>query len=372
MIYEFTKEEYYMDMALNLAEKGRGLVSPNPLVGAVIVKEDKVISTGYHKRYGDLHAEAMAIENATEDLSGSEIYVNLEPCSHYGNQPPCAMAIVNSGIKKVYIGTKDPNPLVAGKGIEILESNGIEVVIGVLEERCLELNKVFFHYIKTKRPYTILKYAMSRDGKIACSTGDSKWITNIQARKDVHETRNNTKAILVGVNTVITDNPSLNTRLENKETSYPIRILCDTNLRTPIESTVVTTAKTQSTIIATAVKNTSLYQPYEELGCKVIKVNKKNETLDIKHLLEILGSLSIDSLLIEGGGSINWSFVEENLIDEVHCYIGSIIIGGKESKSPVDGTGFSNISKCLKLKNISIENFSDDILIKDKVIKGGF
>ena len=222
----------YMKIALELAKKGCGFVNPNPMVGAVIVKGDEMIGMGYHEKYGNLHAERNAILSCKKSPKGATLYVTLEPCCHYGKTPPCTEAIIESGISKVVIGSSDPNPLVQGQGVNILRNNGIKVIENVLKEECDEINKAFFHYIKTKTPYVVMKYAMTIDGKIATYTGKSKWVTGEEARQNVHKDRHKYSAIMVGVGTVLADNPMLNCRIE--ECKNPIRIICDTNLRTPI------------------------------------------------------------------------------------------------------------------------------------------
>ena len=226
-----------MKHAVELAKKGEGFTNPNPLVGAVIVKDGKIIGEGYHKCYGQLHAERDALKNATESTEGADIYVTLEPCSHHGKQPPCCEALVEAGIKTVYVGSDDPNPLVSGNGYKYLEDNGVKVIRGILKDECDKLNEIFFHYITNKRPYVIMKAAMSIDGRTASYTGDSKWISNELSRENVHRTRKRVAAIMVGINTVINDNPILNCRCENP--SHPIRIVCDSNLRIPLDCQLV-------------------------------------------------------------------------------------------------------------------------------------
>ncbi|MBD8974028.1 MAG: bifunctional diaminohydroxyphosphoribosylaminopyrimidine deaminase/5-amino-6-(5-phosphoribosylamino)uracil reductase RibD, partial [Clostridiales bacterium] len=244
-------EEKYMRRAIELAKSGVGKVNPNPLVGAVIVKDGQIISEGYHAKYGDLHAERNAFRNLknAEEAKGAEMYVTLEPCCHQGKQPPCTQAIIEHGIRKVYVGSNDPNALVAGKGIRQLREAGIEVETEVLKEECDALNPVFFHYITTKTPYVLMKYAMTLDGKIATRTGHSKWISGEESRARVQQTRNALKGIMVGIGTVLNDDPMLTCRIPDGRD--PIRIICDSKLRIPLSSQVVTTAKEIPTIVAT-------------------------------------------------------------------------------------------------------------------------
>ena len=240
-------EEKYMRRAIALAEKGTGFTNPNPLVGAVIVRDGRVIGEGYHERYGDLHAERNALKNVTEDPMGATMYVTLEPCCHHGKQPPCTDAIIESGIAEVVIGSRDPNHLVAGKGEEILRNSGIKVTNDYLRSECDELNPVFFHYITTGRPYVVMKYAMTMDGKIATRTGESQWITGEEARSEVHRMRHRYSAIMAGIGTVLADDPMLNTRIEGL--TSPIRVIIDSNLRIPLNSRILKTAKEYETIV---------------------------------------------------------------------------------------------------------------------------
>ena len=242
-------EKKFMREAIREAKRGLGFTNPNPLVGAVIVKDGRIISCGYHARYGELHAERNAINNAIEDIKGADMYVTLEPCSHYGKQPPCCEAVVEAGIKRVYIGSRDPNPKVCGKGVEYLKKHGIEVFEDVLKDECDKINDIFFHYITTGMPYVIMKIAMSADGKTASKTGHSKWITNSISRESSHFTRKRVSAIMVGINTVLEDNPMLNCRCDNPK--HPLRVVCDNNLRIPLECNLVKTANEIPTLVAT-------------------------------------------------------------------------------------------------------------------------
>lgn len=342
----------YMKIALELAKKGSGFVNPNPMVGAVIVKDNEIISSGYHEAYGMLHAERKAINNCKKEIKGATIYVTLEPCCHYGKTPPCTEAIIESGISKVVIGSSDPNPLVAGKGVKILRDNGIEVLEGILKEECDKINKVFFHYIKNKTPYVVMKYAMTMDGKIATYSGKSKWITSEASRIRVHEDRHRYSAIMVEVRTVLLDDPMLNCRLKNCKN--PIRIICDTNLRTPINCKIVNTAKDIKTIIATSSKDEEKQKLYKDKGCQIIVVPKKDNHLDLEELMRSLGHEKIDSILLEGGGNLNWSALNSKIVNEVQAYIAPKIFGGTSAKSPVIGLGIDSPENSFYLKNTKI------------------
>lgn len=359
-------DKVYMKRALELAELGRGKVAPNPMVGAVIVKAGKIIGEGYHKKYGDNHAEVNAFENATEDVSGATLYVTLEPCAHYGKTPPCAKRIVKEGIKKVVIGVLDPNPLVAGKGVNILKDAGIEVVVGVLEEECRKINEVFMKYIKTSRPFVLMKYAMSLDGKISTATGKSKWISCEKSRRDVHKLRNNLSAIMVGINTVIKDNPMLNCRIEGG--NDPIRIIVDSNLRIPLDSKIVNTSNNISTIVATTHKaDKDKIKLLEERNVEVIVAKEKDGRVDITSLIDKLGEKKIDSILLEGGSEINFSCLQEGIVDKVRIYIAPKILGGNNAKGAVGGRGVSEMIDSFNIENIDISTIGSDIVVEGYV-----
>lgn len=358
-------DESYMNLALALAKKGMGYVNPNPLVGAVIVKDGNIIGQGWHEKYGGWHAERNAIKNCSESPNGSTMYVTLEPCCHYGKTPPCTEVILQSGIKKVVIGCLDPNIMVSGKGISILRNAGVKVVTGVLQDKCIELNEVFFHYIQTKTPYVVMKYAMTMDGKIATVNGDSKWITGQKARENVHKSRNQYSSIMVGVGTVIADNPSLTCRIT--EGRNPIRIICDTNLNTPIDSTIVTTAKDIKTIIATACDNHENYKPYHANGCELLIVNLKDNHIDLNHLMLELGKTGIDSILLEGGSTLNFSALQSGIVNRIQAYISPKLFGGDQAKTPVGGVGIQKVNACYSLKKQTITKFDEDILIEGEV-----
>jgi len=362
-----TQDEQYMKLALDLANKGSGFVAPNPMVGAVIIKEGEIIGQGYHEKYGELHAERNAIADCMDSPKGATIYVTLEPCCHHGKTPPCTDAIIKSGIAKVVIGSVDPNALVSGQGILKLQENGIEVQTGILQEECDELNEVFFHYIKTKTPYVIMKYAMTMDGKIATTTGKSKWITGEAARYRVHEDRHRYTAIMVGIGTVLADDPLLNCRIENKKD--PTRIICDTNLRLRTDSQIVTTANEIPTIIATAVSDADKHKPYIAKGCNVIVVGKKDGHIDLNELMVKLGEENIDSILLEGGGSLNWSALQSGIVNKVQTYIAPKIFGGANAKTPVSGVGVDEPDNAFLLKTETITMLEQDILIESIVVR---
>lgn len=362
----YTRDEQYMCRALELAKKGEGHVNPNPMVGAVVVKDGRIIGEGYHQKYGDLHAERNALKNCTESPEGAELYVTLEPCCHYGKTPPCTEAIIENRIKRVIIGSPDCNPLVAGKGVQILREAGIEVTEGVLREECDALNKIFFHFIETGKPYVTMKYAMTMDGKIATYTGASKWITGEKARKKVHEDRGRFMAIMAGIGTVLADNPLLTCRIEGKKS--PIRIVCDTHLRIPLNAALVETAKQVPVIIATSqIADAEKKAKLIEAGCEILVLPEKEGVLDLQCLMNELGKRKIDSVLLEGGGILNEAALKSGIVNAVQTYIAPKLFGGAEAKTPVEGRGVGLPEDAFKLKNSKVSFVGEDILIESEL-----
>lgn len=355
----------YMKQALELAKKGVGHVNPNPLVGSVIVKDGKVIGAGYHLKYGDPHAEINAFASLEESPVGATMYVTLEPCSHYGKTPPCVDAVIKSGITRVVVASLDPNPLVAGRSITKMKEAGISVEVGVLKKECDELNAVFFHYITRKTPYVVMKYAMTTDGKIATHTGASRWITGNFARRRVHEDRNLYTGIMVGVGTVLTDDPMLDCRIEGSKN--PIRIICDTTLRTPINARIIETAKTIPTILLTAIADKKSHQQYIDVGCLVMTVPLKEDKLDLQVAMKILAENGIDSILLEGGATLNASALEAGIINKVQTYIAPKLFGGLSAPTPIAGLGVDYPHQAYMLKNRKITVLGEDILIESEI-----
>ncbi|QJA07580.1 bifunctional diaminohydroxyphosphoribosylaminopyrimidine deaminase/5-amino-6-(5-phosphoribosylamino)uracil reductase RibD [Romboutsia sp. CE17] len=358
----------YMRLAIEIAKKGAGKVNPNPMVGAVIVKDERVIGQGYHKYYGGNHAEVNAFENLSDNPEGATIYVTLEPCSHYGKTPPCVDKIIANKISKVVVGTLDPNPLVEGRGIKALKEAGIEVITGVLEEECKKLNEVFMKYILCKRPFVVLKTAMTLDGKIATESGESKWITSDKSRQEVHKLRNKLSAIMVGVNTVIKDNPELTCRLEGGKN--PVRIIVDSKLRIPLGSNVVVDNLAQTIVATTEVADKDKILVLEKLGVKVLIINSKNERVDLQSLMIELGKRDIDGILLEGGATLSFSALEENIVDKIQVYIAPKIIGGEKSKTSIGGKGIEKLSDAIMLNNMTVKSVGTDLLI-EAYLKGG-
>lgn len=363
--------EYYMARALEISQKAKGYTSPNPMVGCVIVKGGKIIGEGYHKCYGQLHAERNALKNCKEDPREATLYVTLEPCCHYGKTPPCTDAIIEHGIKKVVIGAMDPNPKVAGKGVSILREHGIEIQTGVLEKECLEANEIFFHYILTKKPFVAMKYAMTLDGKIATFTGSSKWITSEKAREHVHQLRHQYQGIIIGVGTVLKDDPMLNCRIEGG--LNPIRIICDSALQTPLNSNIVKSAHEISTIIAYCKANSVKEKELKLAGIDLLKLEKNRRGLGINlsDLLIKLGEKNIDSVLIEGGGTLHGSALEEGIVNKVYAYIAPKLVGGSGALSPVEGRGVEHMKDAVELVDTKYFSLGKDFVIEGKIEKRG-
>ena len=369
----FVPQKIFMQRAIELAKKGGGKVHPNPLVGAVIEKDGKIIAEGFHREYGNLHAERDALKNATEKNScvrGANLYVTLEPCCHTGKQPPCTQAIIEAGIKNVVIGSRDPNSLVNGKGVLQLENAGIKVFRDFMKAECDSLNEIFFHYITTKLPFVIVKYAQSADGKNSLSSGESKWITNESSREYVHYLRGTTASVMCGIQTVLKDNPLLTCRIQGEGLKLPARIVLDTKLKIPLECNLVKTANEIPLIIFTC-SDSEKKSALEQKGAKVILVEKKDSHIDIFQVLKKLGELSIDSVLVESGGSLNSSLFfygkeKKCLVNKVLCFVAPKIFGGINGAvhSPVQGIECSSLLSCVNLSLKNVKTFSDDLLLE--------
>jgi len=361
------RDKKYMKKVLKLAQKGEGYTSPNPMVGAIVVKNDKIVGQGYHHFFGDAHAEANALEEAGDKARNAELYVNLEPCCHYGKTPPCYHKIIEAGVKRVIIGMEDPNPKICGKGIKYLKKAGIEVKTGVLEAESKKLNEFFIKYITTDYPFVILKCAQTLDGYLATSSGDSKWITNKKARNFGHKLRHKVDSILIGKNTLLEDNPQLTTRLQECKSTDSLRVVLDENLEIPVDSRIIQQDSTAKTLIVTA-ESTSYrkikkYEEIESVEILTLPVNNGNQ-LPLKSLLNYLhDEKQITSLLVEGGGTVNYSFLKQDLIDKVYAFIAPKILGGNNGISVFNGKGSEKIKDSRNLKNINIDNLNDNILL---------
>ncbi|MDO9534580.1 MAG: bifunctional diaminohydroxyphosphoribosylaminopyrimidine deaminase/5-amino-6-(5-phosphoribosylamino)uracil reductase RibD [Bacillota bacterium] len=357
-------DERYMWMALDLARQGFGKTNPNPMVGAVLVKSGEVVGTGFHKKAGDLHAEIVALREAGEKARGAVLYTNLEPCSHHGRTPPCVNAIIQAGVRKVVVAAVDPNPLVSGSGIRKLQDAGIKVKTGVLEDKAKRLNEVFFKYITSKMPFVVVKTAMTLDGKIATRTGKSRWISGEKSRKFVHRLRSISDGIMVGINTVLQDDPQLTARLEGESDHNPVRIIVDSKGRLPLESRIVKTAPETKTILAvTNLAPTEKLVALQSCGVEILALPAKEEQVDLCRLMWALGEKEISILLVEGGGTLNFSLLKEHLIDKIYFFMAPFLFGGGSAPTPMEGHGIDDINESWLVEDMEMKQLDNDILI---------
>lgn len=346
---------YFLQKTLQLAKKGLGWTNPNPMVGTVIVKNGRIIGQGFHQKVGLAHAEIEALNNVTENPKGATLYVNLEPCSNHGRTPPCAEAVIKHGIKKVVCTTLDPNPENRGKGVLKLQEENIEVAVGALEDKARKLNETFFAFYEKKRPFIAIRFAASLDGKMATGSGDSKWITNESARRYARALRGQYQAVLVGINTILADNPHLGTRITGKKD--PIRIIIDPLLQIPINAEAL---RNTNVIIATTQKaDKAKKEQLETKGFTILIFDSAH--IKIEELLSVLAEKEIISILVEGGGETLGSFVDSKIIDKVYAFHAPLIIGGENAIS-IGGKGADTIRNALKLKNISYKKFDGNLL----------
>ena len=355
-------DRQYMARALELAERGAGRVSPNPMVGCVIVKDGRIIGEGYHEVCGGPHAERQALAACTCDPAGATLYVTLEPCCHWGRTPPCTEAILERRIGRVVAGCLDPNPKVAGQGLAQLRAAGVSVTENVCADACRRLNRVFFHYIETKTPYGVLKYAMTLDGKLAAATGDSRWVTGEEARAHVHRTRARLSAILVGVGTVLADDPLLTCRIGGGRN--PVRIVCDSHLRIPDDCALIASARQVPTLIACTEK-TAAADALEAAGAEILVCAPDGQgRVDLKDLFRRLGAREIDSVLIEGGAALHEAALRAGVVQAVQAYIAPKLIGGAAAKSPVGGQGLARMADAWTLREVQMTRLGDDFLVE--------
>lgn len=357
-------DEHYMKMALELAEKGRGCTSPNPMVGAVVVKDGTVAGKGWHKAAGLAHAEVNALEDAGESCRDATLYVTLEPCNHYGRTPPCTERILSAGIKRVVIAAEDPNPKVTGGGAAYLRRQGVEVTTGVCSRAAERQNEAFFKFIQTGRPFVVLKWAATLDGRIASRTGDSKWVTGPAARSFVHELRHYADGIMVGIGTVRADNPSLTTRLEGRKGIDPHRIILDSKLSVPEDAKVLQSdSNSDIIIIFNSAGNSGKLERLEKNGVKAVQAPIKDELIDLSAVLDILGGMNITSLLIEGGGRLMGSALRSGIGDKAYFFYAPKILGGSDGVPVCSGPGPESMAECRRLREVEVRRFEDDILI---------
>ena len=354
-------DESYMREALRIAEYARGRTSPNPLVGAVIVRDGAIVASGWHRAAGEPHAEIHALRMAGELARGATLYVTLEPCAHHGRTGPCAEAVIAAGLARVVIALSDPNPLVAGRGIHLLTAAGIEVTTGICEDEARRQNEIFLKWVTTKRPFVTLKTAMTLDGKIASHTGASRWITGAAARARVHAYRNEYDAILVGIGTVLADDPSLTTRLEHGTGKNPLRIVLDSEARTPLDAKLVADGAAPTIIVVSERADHRRVNLLRACGAEVVTLG--TQRVDIAALLDYLGAREITSLFVEGGAAVNWSLLAGGSVDKVHAFIAPMLMGGETAKTPIGGTGFDSPQTALRLHDMTVEQVGTDILV---------
>jgi len=363
-------DDYYMDLAIELALKGKGTTSPNPMVGALVVKNGKIIGKGFHKKAGGPHAEIYALGEARGKSLDATLYVTLEPCSYFGRTGPCTDAVIKSGIKKVIVGMRDPNPKNFGKGIRILKRHGIEVKIGLLEDKLKKLNQVFIKYVTCGLPFITVKVGQSLDGKIATRTGQSEWITSERSRAYIHNLRRFYDAILLGVNTIIQDDPLLNSKTRIRHIKIPVKIVVDSYLKTPSKARIFSKVSPGSVIIATILNENKLknkIQRYPESKTKILSIKEKDGQVDLRDLLKKLANLEVTNILVEGGGTLIGSLFDEGLVDKVMFFIAPKIIGGKAAISSVMGKGITDIKRAIKLRDISFRRLGEDFLVEGYV-----
>lgn len=358
-------KKVFMQRALELASQAAGRTSPNPLVGAVVVKDGEIVGEGYHQKAGKPHAEVIALEAAGDNSRNATLYVTLEPCNHHGKTPPCTEAIIKAGISSVYATTLDPNPMVSGRGIERLKEAGIEVNIGLMEQEARELNRFFSKYVTRGLPFVALKTAMTLDGKIATRTGDSRWITNEKSREYVHQLRNTYDAVLVGIGTVLKDDPRLNTRLPQGDTRDPVRLIIDTRLETPASFQVLQTARQQETIFyCLSGADSSRIKQFNGLGAEVVVIRDSSGRVPLEEVFRDIAQRGMMSVLMESGSQINAYALEKKLVDKVYWFIAPRICGGEQAVSPVGGRGIELMSQTIDLKNVIVKSFEDDLLVE--------
>jgi len=360
--------ELYMHRAMELALMAKGKTSPNPMVGAVIVKNDRIIGEGYHKKAGTPHAEINALNSLTEDISDATMYINLEPCCHYGRTPPCTQTLIKNGLKNLVVGMLDPNPLVGGKGINELKNAGINVETGVLEKECKKLNEIYIKYITTRKPFVLLKSSITLDGKIATCTKESKWITGKESRELVHQLREEIDAIMVGIGTVINDNPNLTAYLKADKIKDPVKIIVDSKLRIPSDANVF---KSDSKVIiaTTAVADIEKIKILQDRKVDVLVIEEQEQRVNLVKLMEELGKKEITYIMLEGGAEINASALKSNIVDKVMFFIAPKILGGQDSISAIGGKGCEKLTDAFNIHDLNVFRTGNDIVIEGYIDK---
>lgn len=351
-----------MKRVLRLARKGEGKTSPNPMVGALVVRDGHVVGKGYHRKAGEPHAEVIALEEAGERARGATLYVNLEPCTHFGRTPPCSPRVIDSGVRRVVIGMKDPNPLVSGRGISTLSEAGLEVEVGVLEEACRALNEAFCKYILRKEPFVVLKAAMTLDGKVATREGDSKWISCEASRRWVHRLRSVVDGVVVGIGTVLKDDPLLTARLDGRRN--PLRIVLDSRLRIPENARVIGEDPRQLIVATTEASPVTKRLALEKRGVHVEVFDSQNGRVNLRSFLLGMGAMGVTSLLVEGGSVVNGAFLDQGLVDKVILFIAPKLIGDGEALPVFGGRGVSRLNDAIAVKGMRVRRLGDDLLVE--------
>lgn len=359
-------DERWMRRVLRLAEKGRGRTSPNPMVGAILVKDGRVVGEGYHAKVGEAHAEILALREAGEEAREATLYLNLEPCTHYGKTPPCAPAVIEAGVRRVVIGMEDPNPLVKGRGVDSLRKAHLNVDVGILERECRRLNEAFCKYILKKEPFVILKVAATLDGKIATRDGDSKWISGEASRRFVHRLRDQVDGVLVGIGTILKDDPLLTARIKGGRDPY--RIILDSRLRIPEEAKVIETSPSKTIIATTELADRDKAEGLEKKGVRILLIDSKQGRVDLKSCLSQLGGMGMMNLLVEGGSKINGSFLDEGLIDKFLLFMSPKLLGDNQALGIFGGSGVANLREAILLKEFKARRIGGDILVEGYII----
>ncbi|MCI0372524.1 MAG: bifunctional diaminohydroxyphosphoribosylaminopyrimidine deaminase/5-amino-6-(5-phosphoribosylamino)uracil reductase RibD [candidate division NC10 bacterium] len=369
MVKEDLSDRAFMVRALELALAGRGRVSPNPMVGAVLVKDGRILGEGFHARAGAPHAEVVALEAAGEAARGATLYVTLEPCCHQGRTPPCGPRIVASGVRRVVAATLDPNPQVGGRGLTLLREAGLRADVGLLEAEAVRLNEVFFTYMTSGRPFVTLKAAISLDGKIATVTGESRWITGEEARRRVHEMRNEVDAVLVGIGTILRDDPLLTTRLGVPGQRDPVRVIVDNLARLPAKARVINSASAAPTLVAVGPKAPAYkVERLREAGATVLVLEQSARRISLAALMQALVAREITSVLIEGGAEIHASALSEGIVDKVAFFLAPLLIGGKTAPSALGGPGIEKLADAVRLRDVRFAPLGEDLLVEGYVL----
>ena len=355
-------DERWMKRVLRLAEKGRGRTSPNPMVGAILVKDGRAVGDGYHAKAGEPHAEIIALRKTGKEAKEATLYLNLEPCTHYGKTPPCAPVVIEAGVRRAVIGMEDPNPLVKGRGVEALKRAGLDVYVGILEKECRRLNEAFCKYILNKEPFLILKVAATLDGKIATRNGESQWISGETSRRFVHRLRNQVEGVIVGIGTVLKDDPMLTARVKGGKDSY--RIILDSRLRIPENAKVIEISPSKTIVATTELAPGEKVERLEKKGVRVLILDSKKGRVDLKPCLFKLGEMGMMSLLVEGGSQLNGSFLDEGLIDKIFFFLSPKLIGDPQAPGMFDGHGVTSLKEAIPLNELKIRRIGGDLLLE--------